>query len=70
MIKQLVLQIQEPDYGCEERPDDYVAMDEVTLRTKDGDIVVEVSDKELYEKNINVGDWVYFDVHNVIRKEE
>ena len=30
---------------------------------------MEIPDAELYEKNINEGDWVYFDVSNVIFKE-
>lgn len=68
-MKLLVLKIQEPDYGCEERPDNYIAMDKVTLRGDEGEIVVEVVDKELYEKNINEGDWVFFDVNNVIYKD-
>lgn len=68
-MKLLVLKIQEPDYGCEERLDNYIAMDKVTLRGDEGEIVVEVADKELYEKNINERDWVFFDVNNVIYKD-
>lgn len=68
-MKLLVMKIQEPDYGCEERSSDYIAMDRVTLRGDEGEVVVEVSDKELYEKGINEGDWVYFDVNDVIYKE-
>lgn len=56
-MKLLVLKIQEPDYGCEERPDDYVMMDRVVLCDDDREeIIMEVSDAELYEKNINEGD--------------
>ena len=68
-MKLLVLKIQEPDYGCEERSDNYIAMDKVILRSDDGEVEIEISDNELYEKNINEGDWVYFDVNNVIYKE-
>lgn len=68
-MKLLVLKIQEPDYGCEERPDNYIAMDKVTLRSDDGEVEIEISDKELYEKNINESDWVFFDVNNAIYKE-
>ena len=69
-LKLLVLKIQEPDYGCEERPADYVKMDKVLLRGNDHEeIIMEVSDTELYEKDINEGDWVYFDVNNVIHKD-
>lgn len=70
MMKYLVKKIMEPDYGCEERPDDYVAMDKLLLRNQEGqEIMMQVSDKELYAKDINEGDWVYFDVHDEIFKE-
>ena len=61
----------EPDYGCEERPEGYIAMDKVILRDGDGqEISMEIPDKELYDKDINDGDWVYFDVDNQIYKDE
>ena len=61
----------EPDYGCEERPEGYIAMDKVILRDGDGqEISMEIPDKELYDKDINEGDWVYFDVDNQIYKDE
>ena len=64
-------QIAEPDYGCEERPDDCIVMDKVILRDDDGqEISIEIPDKELYDKNINEGDWVYFDVDNHVYKDE
>lgn len=66
----IVKQIMEPDYGCEERPEGYIAMDSVVLRDDDGqEITVEVADSELYEKDINEGDWVYFDRDNQIYKD-
>ena len=53
-MKYIVKKIMEPDYGCEERPDDYVAMDKVILRDESGsEIDMEIPDAELYEKNIN-----------------
>ncbi len=61
----------EPDYGCEERPEGYIAMDHLILRDESGqEIDYEVADQELYEKDINEGDWVYFDKDNKIFKEE
>ena len=70
-MKYIVKQIMEPDYGCEERPDDYIAMDKVILRDGDGqEISMEIPDTELYDKDINVGDWVYFDRDNNIYKDE
>lgn len=69
-MKYIVKRILEPDYGCEERPDDYVAKDMVILRDENGsEIEMEILDGELYEKDINEGDWVYFDLNNVIFKE-
>jgi len=35
-MKYFVKKIIEPDYGCEERPTDYVRMDSVILRITDG----------------------------------
>lgn len=70
-MKYIVKKIVEPDYGCEERPKGYVAMDKVLLRDENGsEINVEISDSELYDKDINEGDWVYFDLDNKIFKEE
>ena len=69
-MKYIVKQIMEPDYGCEERPDDYVAMDKVVLRDGEGqEILVEIPDAELYEKDINVGDRVCFDSDDQIVKD-
>ena len=48
-MKYIVKRIIEPDYGCEERSDDYVAMDRVILRDEDGsEIEMEIPDSELY----------------------
>lgn len=69
-MKYIVKRIMEPDYGCEERPDDYIQCDKVILRDENGqEIEMDISDKELYQKDINEGDWVYFDLNNVIFKE-
>lgn len=69
-MKYIVKKIMEPDYGCEERPADYIQCDKVILRDENGqEIEMDISDKELYQKDINEGDWVYFDLNNVIFKE-
>ena len=69
-LKYIVKRIMEPDYGCEERPDGYVAMDRVVLRDEAGlEIDMDIPDSELYEKNINEGDWVFFDLNNQVFKE-
>ena len=70
-MKYIIKRIQESDYGCEERPDDYKATVVLTLRSEAGDeIEMEVLDDDLYKRNINEGDWVSFDVDNKIFKEE
>ena len=66
-----VKRIMEPDYGCEERPENYVDMDKVILCDENGsELCIEVADEELYEKEINVGDLVTLDPGNEIRKAE
>ncbi|SOB96572.1 hypothetical protein [Pseudobutyrivibrio ruminis] len=70
-MRYIVKKIMEPDYGCEERPEGYIAMDHLILRDESGqEIDYEVADQELYEKDINEGDWVYFDKDNKNFKEE
>ena len=68
-MKYIVKRIIEPDYGCEERSDDYVAMDRVILRDEDGsEIELAITDSELYEKDIVEGDWVSFNLDNQVFK--
>lgn len=61
-MKYLVKQIQEADFGCEERPEDYQL--QVLLRLCDEageESIFEIADAVLREKNIDEGDWVVFD---------
>ncbi|MGN0240929.1 MAG: hypothetical protein ACI4CS_04505 [Candidatus Weimeria sp.] len=68
-MKYIVERILEPDYGCEDRPDDYVAMDRVVLKDEDGqELSTRIPDEELYAKDINEGDSVYFDSKKKILK--
>lgn len=68
-MKYIVKRIIETDYGCEERSDDYVAMDRAILRDEDGsEIEMEIPDSELYEKDIVEGDWVSFNLDNQVFK--
>ncbi len=65
----IVKKIMEPDYGCEDRLDDYIAMDKVILLDESGfEISMKISDSELYEKDINEGDFVFLDDNNKIIK--
>ena len=70
-MKYIIKRIQESDYGCEERPDDYKATVVLTLRSDSGDEVkMEVLDDDLYKLNINEGDWVSFDENDKIIKDK
>ena len=65
----IVKKIMEPDYGCEDRLDDYIAMDKDILLDESGfEISMKISDSELYEKDINEGDFVFLDDNNKIIK--
>ncbi len=66
-----VKNIFEADYGCEERPEGYAAMDKVILESEDGEeFYREVKDAELYDKDINVGDKVFLDENGQLIKCE
>ena len=68
-MKYIVKKIQEADFGCEERPAGYVPQVLLRLRDEDGhDVDMEVADAELLAKDINEGDWVFFDDANNIFK--
>lgn len=61
--------ILEADYGCEERPAGYVPQVLVILEDEAGNqIEREVPDADLYARNINEGDLVYFDEADQIQK--
>lgn len=64
-----VEKIYEADYGCEERPDGYVPTDSVYLKSEEGkETVIQVPDRELYEKDINEGDRVEYDAGHPLSK--
>jgi len=68
-LKYIVKKIQEADFGCEERPAGYVPQVLLRLRDEDGhDVDMEVADAELLAKDINEGNWVFFDDANNIFK--
>ena len=70
-MKCIVKGIQEADFGCEERHEGYQLQVLLRLRDEAGqEIDMEVADAELLAKNINEGDWVFFDKDNEIFKEE
>ena len=68
-MKYIVLQILEPDYGCEDRSDDYVKKDSVLLQSVNCETTIAyVPDQELYDKDINEGNLVNLDDNGVIWK--
>ena len=59
------------NFGCEERPDEVPVMAIVTLVDSAGkEGTVKAEDARLYERNINEGDKVCFDVNNKLEKVE
>ncbi|MCR4694310.1 MAG: hypothetical protein K5773_03170 [Pseudobutyrivibrio sp.] len=70
MVSYLVKQITEEDFGCEGRPEGCDATDKVVLRAISGEeLSINVKDKELYDKDINEGDWVHFNHNEEIIKD-
>ncbi len=70
-MKYIIKRIQEANYGCEERPAGYLPQVLLRLRDEAGhEIDMEVADAELLAKDINEGDWVFFDKDNEIFKEQ
>ena len=66
----LVMKIDEPDFGCEGRPDGVEPMAKVTLLKlkSEEEIQLEIPDAELYQKEINEGNEVAFSPDGVILK--
>lgn len=70
MIKYEVIEIEEPDFGCEGRPDEAVPMAKVTLcGVKDGTMkTVEIADGYLYQQEITEGSIIYQNDAGIWRK--
>lgn len=68
-MEYIVKRILEPPYGCEERPDDYVARDKVIIADSEGqETTIDVADDELYQKDINEGDQIDIDQNGIIAR--
>lgn len=62
MKKFVITSIEEPDFGCEGRPDGEPVMDRVHLRDEDGGVtVIEAADRMLYQYDLNENDTVVLD---------
>ena len=67
-MEYLVKRIDEPDFGCEGRPEGKTAMDKVWLEDENQQtIVIEVEDERLYALDINENDRVWYS-ENELRK--
>lgn len=61
MKKYKIARIDEPDFGCEGRPDGQPIMDEVCLIDENGqELIVEAEDGMLYQMDLNEGDMVFY----------
>lgn len=62
-----VIDITEQDFGCEELPEGEKYCVDVILQDNETNekITISVPDTELYEKSIDVGTLVYYDVRNI-----
>ena len=71
-MKYQVLEIQEDlDFGCEERSEDSPVMAVVLLKGEDGsEKMTRQVDQMLYDREINVGDFVVFDESMKLKKKE
>lgn len=64
-----VKQIEEPDFGCEGRPEGEKVKDLVILEDRSGkEKVVKVEDAFLYEKNIQEGNLVTIEEDGLLQK--
>lgn len=65
-----VIRINEPDFGCEGRPEGEVMIDKVLLEDADGvETTVEADDYLLYLRDINEDDLVILDEKKGILKK-
>lgn len=63
-----ILRIEEPDFGCEGRPEGAAVMDTVYLRDSDGrEYVRQAEDGLLYRLDLEEGSWVIEDEAGTLR---
>ena len=69
MIKYEVVEIEEPDFGCEGRPDGFAIKDKVLLKSNltGEEKIIHEKDAKLYELDINEGDEVFL-IEGELRK--
>lgn len=63
-----IIRIEEPDFGCEGRMEGQTVMDTVVLRDESGqEIVKQIEDSLLYERDLNEGDAVMIEGNGKLR---
>lgn len=62
-----IVSIEEPDFGCEGRPEGQPVMDTVLLKNEFGDKVIKMEDALLYERHLEEGDRVVIDEDGKLR---
>lgn len=63
--------IEEPDFGCEGRPDGQPMMDKVYLCAENQqELVVEAADQWMYQMDLNEGDTVFYSEEAGLEKYE
>ena len=66
--KYKIVKITEDDYGCEDRPDDYIPRVIVYLKSEDSETTIKQVDKYLYNNDIDVGDMVVINSDGLLEK--
>ena len=68
MNKYKITKILEDDYGCEDRPDDYIPRVIVYLKSEDIETTIKQVDQYLIDNDIDVGDVVFINSDGLLEK--
>lgn len=68
MNKYKITKILEDDYGCEDRPDDYISRVIVYLKSEDIETTIKQVDQYLIDNDIDVGDMVIINSDGLLEK--
>ena len=66
--KYKITKILEDDYGCEDRPDDYIPHVIVYLKSEDIETTIKQVDQYLIDNDIDVGDMVFINSDGLLEK--
>ena len=69
MKKYKIKRIEEPDFGCEGRPEGQPVMDKVYLEDEKGnEMIIEAADEFLYQINLDEGDMAFYSDKEGLKK--